>query len=61
MESPVKRVFILSLALGAHGKTPHGCSRAIVREFLDDAESWPAVRTVGKGVKVSAVVWIEDF
>src|SRR5262245_13173462 len=43
MKPPVARIVILTLAIGTEVETPHRRVRPVVRQSLDDAETWTAL------------------
>src|ERR1700751_1828010 len=61
MKPATQRIVIFRVACGTLFEASHGCVWAIVRKFLDYAESRSAVRAVRKRITISPVRRIQEL
>src|SRR6516225_4385549 len=61
MEPAISRIIIFFLTASTHLELFHRGVRAIVGEFLDDAEPRTAICAVREWISVSPICWIKYF
>ena len=61
MKTPVFRIIVFMLALGTHGKIPHGCFGAIIGDIINNGISRAAVGAIDKRIAKTAIHWIEQL
>lgn len=61
MVAPVRRILVLTQAVGAERESFHGGPRAVVGQFFYDREAWAAVDAGYERVFVAPVTWVEHL
>src|SRR5580765_5600667 len=61
METPIRRVVVFRLTIGAHLEFFHRSVLSVVRHPFDDRKARPAIRAVREWIPITAIGRIEDF
>jgi hypothetical protein len=61
VEAAIGRIIIFGLAGGAHSEGGHGSAGAVVRDILDDGETWTAIGAIDEGIVEAPVARAHHF